>query len=267
MSLRVDSGRSRGRSKSPGRKDERSRSRDTREGPVVIKKTVEKYTYKDSDSDSHSRKKKKSTKYDDSSSSDSDPRSKKKWSKKRRDSESDSSDSDSRYKKRSTRKHRDDSDSDSKYKKKTSKKHYSDSESDSKTKKKSHKKHHHDSDSSSSSSEGDRKSRHKTETAVVRTKKGEYIETSRGSKYEHEQRGSYVPPDRHDHRSGDYGRHMSTSSGESGEKYRGMPGGFGGYGLPRPRERRRHCSANPYIDMLSRKLSLDQRAIEATLAR
>ncbi|KAK4697326.1 hypothetical protein P7C71_g727, partial [Lecanoromycetidae sp. Uapishka_2] len=220
MSLRVDGRHSRGRSKSPGRKDERSRSRDVRapSPAVVIKKTVEKYSYKESDSDSHSRKKKKSAKYDSSSSSDSDSRSKKKSSKKRRDSDSDSSVSDSRYKKKSSRRHREDSDSDSKHKKKSSKKHYSDSDSDSRAKKKSHKKHHDDSDSTSSSSEDDRKSRRKSETALVRTKKGEYIETSRGSKYEHERRGSHIP-DHHEHRPAEYTRHMSNSSIESGEKY------------------------------------------------
>lgn len=252
MSLRVDSGHSRGRSKSPGRKDERSRSRDTR--PVVIKETVKKYSYEENDSDTRSKKKKSSKKHDDSSSSDSDPRSKKRSSKKRRDSNSDSSESDSRSKKKSSKKrrdsdtdssesdsrfkrkpsrrHGDDNDSDSKHKKKSSKKRYSDSDSDNKTKKKSHKKRYDDSDSSSSSSEDDRKGRHKNETALVRTKKDEYIETSRGSRYENERRGSYIPPDRHEHRPADYGRHMSTSSVESGEKYRQIPGGFGGYASP-----------------------------------
>ena len=233
MSLRVNDGRSRGRSKSPGRKDERSRSRDARapSPAVVIKKTVKTYYSDESDSDGKPKKKKNSKKHDDSSS-DSDHRSKKKSSKKRHDSVS--SDSDPRSKKKSSRKRYEGSDSDSKHRKRSSKKHYSESDSDSKSKRKTHKKRYDESDSSSSSSEEERKNKHKHETALVRTKKTEYIETSRGSKYEHDRRehephGSYVPPDRRE-----YGRHMSISSVESGDKYRTAPGGYPGYGTDEP---------------------------------
>lgn len=235
MSLRVDDGRSRGRSKSPGRKDERSRSRDVRApSPAVVfqtKKSLKKYYSDESDSDTRSRKK-SSKKHYDTSESDSDPRSKKKFSQKRY--ESDDSDSDPRSKKYPSRKHRDESDSDSKIKKKSSKKRYSDSESDSKSKKRSSTKHNDKSDSSLSSSEGDRKTKRKSSKQVALTRKGEYIETST-SKYDRERHGSYASPERHE-RPAESKRHMSTSSVEGGETYRqlSMPGGLSGGHSPHP---------------------------------
>ena len=234
MSLRVDDGRSRGRSKSPGRKDERSRSRDVRapSPAVVIKKSSKKYYSDESDSDTRSRKKSSKKHYDDSSDSDSDPRSKKKSSKKRY--ESDDSDSDPRSKRKSSRKHHDESDSDSKSKKKSSKKRYSDSDSDTKSKKKSSKKHYDKSDSSSSSSEDDRKTKHKSSKKAPVNRKGEYIETST-SKYERERHGIYASPEPHE-RPAEYKRHASSSSVEGRESYRqlSMPGGFNGSHSPHP---------------------------------
>ena len=241
MSLRVDDGRSRGRSKSPGRKDERSRSRDVRApSPAVVtrtKKTSKKYYSDESDSDTHSKKKSSKKRYENSSESDSEPKLKKKSYKKH--SESDDSDSDPRSKRRSSRKHHDESDSDIKSKKKSNKR-YSDSESDSKSRKKASKKHY-ESDSSSSSSEDDRKNKHKHSKKVASSRNGEYIETST-SRYERERHGSYASPERHE-RPVEFKRHMSTSSVESGEKRRqlSMPGAFKGghsphpqYMLPRP---------------------------------
>ncbi|KAL2042960.1 hypothetical protein N7G274_004018 [Stereocaulon virgatum] len=248
MSLRVDDGRSRGRSKSPGRKDERSRSRDARApSPAVIIKmsSSKKYESDESDSDTRSRKK-SSKKYYDDSDSDSDHRSKK-HSKKRRDSDESDSDSDSRYRKRHPRRHRDESESDSKSRKKSHRKHRSDSDSDGK--KKYHRKHHSDSesdgrkkkkaskkhydkvDSSSSSSEDDRKARHKASTTLVRTERGEYVEIS-NAKLEQDRHGK---------------RHMSTSSGEGGEKYRqlSMPGGFAGGHSPNPQYAQPQVIARP----------------------
>ncbi len=232
MSLRVDDGRSRGRSKSPGRKDERSRSRDVRApSPAVViqtRKSSKKYYSDESDSDTRSRRK-SSKKHYDTSESDSDPRSKKKSSKKRYDS--DDSDSDPRSKKKSSRKHLDESDSDDKPKKKSSKKRYSDSDSDTKSTKKASKKRYDKSDSSSSSSEDDRKSKHKTSK---QTRKGDYVETST-SKYERERHGSYASLDHHE-RPVEAKRHLSNSSIEGGEKYRqlSMPGGFDGGHSPHP---------------------------------
>ena len=236
MSLRVDDGRSRGRSKSPGRKDERSRSRDVRApSPALViqtKKSSKKYYSDESDSDTRSRRKSSKKHYDSSSESDSDPRSKKKSSKKRY--ESDDSESDPRSKRRSSKKHYDESDSDSKSKKKASKKRYSDSDSDSKSKKRSSKKHYDKSDSSSSSSEEDRKSKHKSSKQVALTRKNDYIETST-SRYERERHGSYASPEHHE-RPTEPKRHVSTSSVEGGEKYRqlSMPGGFNGGHSPHP---------------------------------
>ena len=246
MSLRVDDGRSRGRSKSPGRRDERSRSRDVRApSPAVViqvkeSKKAPKNKYSDeSDSEPRSRKK-SSKKYYSDSESESDSRSRKKAAKKRY--EVDDSDSDSRSKKKSSRKHHSDSDSDNKHRKRSSRKHRSDSSSDNKKKKKPSKKTYDDS-SSSSSSEDDRKSRHKgshhrgsspdSRPTVVRTTKGEYVEISK-PKYEKNRHDGY--DDHHEHRPTEYKRHLSNSSVEGGEKYRqlSMPGGYGGGHSPHP---------------------------------
>lgn len=275
MSLRVDDGRSRGRSKSPGRKDERSRSRDVRApSPAAIiqtKRSSKKYYSDESDSDTRPRKKSSKKHYDDSSESDSDPRSKKKSSKKRYDS--DDSDSDPRSKRKSSRKHHDESDSDGKSKKKLSKKRYSDSDSDSKSKKRASKKHYDKSESSSSSSEDDRKSKHKGSKQVASTRKGEYVETST-SRHERERHGSYASPEHHD-RPVEYKRHMSSSSVEGGEKYRqqSMPGGFieghsphPQYALPSPLAKQLNSRlTDAVIGMPSHKSCLDPKVKECIL--
>ena len=264
MSLRVDNGRSRGRSKSPGRKDERSRSRDVRApSPAVIIKMSSSKKYESDESDSDTRTRKKSSKkYYDDSESDSDTRSKKRHAKKHHDS--DDSDSDPKSRKKSSRRHRDDSDSDSKSKRKSYRKHHghSDSDSDSKHKKKSVKKRY-ESDSSSSSSEDDRKTKHKSSTTLVRTDRGNYVEVSNSkSKYEHGEHGHGK-------------RHLSNSSVESGEKYRqgSMPGGFNGGYSPHPQYANDAPSAfninalANYIDISNHKLSPDQRVSGLILAQ
>ena len=233
MSLRVDDGRSRGRSKSPGRRDERSRSRDVRApSPAVVvqtRKSSKKYYSDESESDSRSKKKGSKKYYDDSSESDSGLKPKKS-SKKRYDS--DDSDSDPRAKKKkSSRRHHDESDSDDEPKKKSSKKRYSDSDSESRSKKKTYKKYYDRSDHSSSSSEDDRKGKHKV---PKHARKGENTEES-ASKYERERHGSYASLDRRE-RPAEPKRHLSNSSIEGGEKYRqlSMPGGFTGGHSPHP---------------------------------
>lgn len=203
--------------------------------PAVViqtKKSSKKYYSDESDSDSRSRKKSSKKHYEDASESDSDPRSRKKSSKKRFDS--DDSDSDPRSKEKSSRKHHDESGSNSKSKKRSSKKRDSDSDSDSNSKKRSSKKYYDKSDSSSSSSEDDRKSKHQNSRKVALSRNGEYIETLT-SKYERERHGSYALPE-HRERPVEPKRHMSTSSVESGEKYRqlSMPGGFNGGHSPHP---------------------------------
>ena len=260
MSLRVDDGRSRGRSKSPGRKDERSRSRDVRApSPAVViqtRKSSNKYYSDESESDTRLRKRSSKKRYDDSSESDSDTRSRKKSSKKRYDSDDsdsdprskrkpsskhhDESDSDSRSRKKSS-KRRDESDSDNRSKKKSSKKYYSDSDSDSKSKKKASKQHYDKSDSSSSLSEDDRKNKHKSSQ---KTRKGEHTETST-LKYERERHGSYASPEHHE-RPAEPKRHTSTGSIEGGEKYRqlSMPGGFNGGHSPYPQYALQNALAN-----------------------
>lgn len=257
MSLRVDHARSRGRSRSPGRRDDRSRSRDIRApSPVIVqaKKSSKKYYSDESDSDTRSRRK-SARKYRDDSESDSDTLSRRKCSKKYPDDsesdsvtllrksskpyrdgsesdsdprskgasinkryESDDSDSDPVYKRRPSKKDRDGSDPDPKIKGKSSRKRYTDSDSDSMTKKKSSRKHFDHGGSSLSSSDENRKTRHK----------GVYIETAT-SNYEHERHNSYAP----EHKPVDYNRHMSNRMVEEDEMYRqsyrqsSKPGGFG----------------------------------------
>lgn len=248
MSLRIDDGRSRGRSKSPGRRDERSRLRDVRApSPAAVihvkdtRKSSKKYYSDDSDSDSRSRKKSSKKQYSDSDS-DSDPKSKRKPLRKRYDS--DDSDSDPRSKRTLSSRHHDESDLETKHRKNSSKKHYSDSDSDSKKKKKSSKKKYSES-SSSSSSEEERNRKHKSSShrgssspdtrskpALVRTSNSEYVEVAK-PKYERSEHGSY---EAHRDRPIEYKRHLSNSSMEGGEKYRQlpMPGGFSGGHPPHP---------------------------------
>ena len=218
MSLAIHDPRSRGRSKSPGRRDERSRSRDIRapSPPSRSKKSSKKY-YSDEESESDSRSKNKHSKkyYDD-----------------------DSSDSGARSRKRSSKKHHDEqsSESDDRRKKKTSKKRYEEEEES----------------SSSSESGSDRRSRHKPskskrEVAEPRyrrgslpdthskavSRKGEYSQSSK-EQYEREHRdgrhASYATSDIREHaRPEGYTRHLSHSSNEGSGLDRpghGLPGQY-----------------------------------------
>ena len=107
MSLSVHDSRSRGRSKSPGRHDERARSRDIRApSPAANPKKSSKKRYDDDDSESGGRSKKKSSRrHRNDDESDSDGRSKRKSFKKNYESESESESSDSgdRRRRRSTK--------------------------------------------------------------------------------------------------------------------------------------------------------------------
>lgn len=219
MSLAVYDGRSRGRSKSPGRRDERSRSRDHRapSPSSKSKKSSQKY-YSDEESESDSRAKtKNSKKYYEDDSSDSGGRSQKKSSKKYHDDES--------------------SDSEDRHKKKSSRKRYGEEEDD---------------ESSSSESGIDRRSRHKpsqskhdvadpkrrrglspdTHSKAV-GRKGEYTQSSK-AQYERDRRedrlASRESPDRHERsRPGEYTRHLSYSSNEGSGHDRsrhGIPGQY-----------------------------------------
>ena len=211
MSLAVHDSRSRGRSKSPGRRDERSRSRDARvpSPPSKPRKSSKQY-YSDDESESDSRAKRKlSKKYYVDESSDSGARSHKKSS--RNHPEQESSDSDRRRKKHI-------------------------------------KKHYEEKDESSSSSESatDRRSRHKSskskrDVAEPRHRrpvspdihsKGE----ARSSKaqYERERRdgrqASHASSESYGHaRPGEYTRHLSYSSNEGSghdKPSHGVPGQY-----------------------------------------
>ena len=222
MSLSVHDSRSRGRSKSPGRRDERSRSRDARPpSPVARSKRSSKKYYSDEESDSDSRSKRKpSKKYYDEDDSDSEGRSKKKPSKKYRDD--------------------DESDSDRRSRKKSSKKRYesASSDSDDRHRRKSTKKRIED-ESESSSSEDSRSDRNSSRRKAAKpkheehrrrrspspdshskalTRKAEYVQSSK-PQYERERRegrhASYASPADYEHaRPMAYGRNLSYSSNE-----------------------------------------------------
>lgn len=217
MSLAIHDSRSRGRSKSPGRRDERSRSRDIRapSPPSRSKKSKKYYSDEESESDSRS-KKKQSKKYYDDDSSDSGARSKKKHSKKYYDDES--------------------SVSDDRRKKKHPKKRYEEEEES----------------YSSSESGSDRRSRHKQlkskrEVAEPRhrhgsspdthskavTHRGGYAQSSTEQREREHRDGrhtSYASSDHREHPGrGEYTRHLSYSSNE-GSGYdkpgHGLPGQY-----------------------------------------
>ena len=217
MSLAVRDSRSGGRSRSPGRRDERSRSRDIRAPSPQAKS------------------RKSSKKYYSDDESDPDPRSRKTYSK-RHYSDENSSESDRWSKKKSSKKYYDEesSGSDDRHRKKHSKKRYEEED-----------------DESSSESGSDQRRRHKSskprrEVAEPRhrrefppddhpnhSRKGEYTQSS-NPQYERERRegrhSSYAEPDRYEHaRPTEYTRHLSYSSTEgSGYERPGhtLPGQF-----------------------------------------
>ena len=220
MSLAVYDTRSRNRSKSPGRRDERSRSRDARapSPPSKSKKSSRKY-YSDEDSESDSRgKKRHPKKHYDSDSSDSGGRSRKKTSKKYYDEES--SDSDEKRRKKHSRKRYDEEDESS-----------SGSSSDSATDKRARK-------TSSKSKHERTEPRHRhgsppdSHSKTV-SRKGEYVQSAK-AQYVREGKESksdrYVPPDRRDHaRPAEYTRHLSYSSNEGpghDKTSHGIPGQY-----------------------------------------
>ena len=230
MSLSVNDPRSRGRSKSPGRRDERSRSRDIRAPSPAAKP---KKSYKESSQKSSKKY------YDDDSDSESDPRSRKKSSKKYHSDE----DSDEvRKSKKSAKKYYNDDDSDETRKpKKSSRKYYEDDDEES--------------ESSSSSDSDDRRKRHgrskpKYEVAepkhrrtsspdnhsVAVARKAEYKQSSHPQydrDHREERHPNYASPDRYEHgksgesvRPGGYTRHLSSSSND------GHGHGQPGYAVP-----------------------------------
>ena len=222
MSLSVHDSRSRGRSKSPGRRDERSRSRDARAAsPVARSKRSSKKYYSDEDSDSDSRSKKKhSKKYYDEDDSDSEGRSKKKHSKKYRDDDESGSDRRSRKKLSKKRYESASSDSDDRHRRKSTKKRIED-----------------ESESSSSDDSGSDRNSSRRKPAKPKheehrrrrspspdshskalTRKAEYVQSSK-PQYERERRegrhASYASPVDYEHaRPTAYGRNLSYSSTE-----------------------------------------------------
>ena len=225
MSLSVHDSRSRGRSKSPGRRDERSRSRDIRapSPSAKLKKSSKKY-YSDEESESDSRSKKKhAKKYYNEDDSDSGGKPRKKPSKKYYDE--DESDSGGRSKKNSSKKRHESESSDSgdRRRRKPTKKRYDD-----------------ESESSSSDDSGsDRRSSRRTapkpksdghrhrrspspdQHPKALTRKGEYVHSSK-TQYERERQeaphGSHASPNDYDHtRPKNYGRKSSYSSTEGAE--------------------------------------------------
>lgn len=225
MSLSVHDSRSRGRSKSPGRRDERSRSRDIRApSPLAKSKKSSKKFYSDEESESDSRSKKKhAKKYYHEDDSDSGGKPKKKPSKKYYDE--DESSSGGRYKKKSSKKRHESesSDSEDRRRRKPTKKRYDD-ESESSS-----------SDDSGSDLRSSRRTvskpksddhRHRRSPspdhhAKALTRKGEYVHSSK-TQYEWERRearhGSHASPDDYDHtRPKNYTRNLSYSSTEGAE--------------------------------------------------
>ena len=209
MSLSVNDPRSRGRSKSPGGRDERSRSRDFRAPSPAAKP---KKSYKES---SHKSSRKY---YDDDSDSDSDPRSKKKSSKKYYSDE----DSDKiRKPKKSSKKRYEDDDEESE----------SSSDSDDR-----HKRHRRSKPRYEVAEPKHRRASSPDDRSVELVRNAEYRQSSH-PQYEHDRREerhpSYASPDRYEHgrpsettRPMGYTRHLSSSSNEEHGH------GQSGYGLP-----------------------------------
>ncbi|KAL9125797.1 MAG: hypothetical protein Q9217_005052 [Psora testacea] len=224
MSLRVE-GHSRGRSRSPGRKDDRSRSREIRAPSPSVQVVIKSEKRRDgSDPDSKS-KKKHTKKYYSESDSESDSRSKyKRTSKKRYDSSS--SDSDSRVKKHSSRKRYSNSDSDSKVKGRLARRYYDDDKEDS------------DSSSSESYSEDDRRTRRQKESLM---------------REHHRPSRSHDHHERHDHRF-EHSRQKEYHHDDNGEKVLIMPGAFAsaqGYVLAQP-EGKHHSGRGPQYAKLDK---------------
>ncbi|MDI1486861.1 MAG: hypothetical protein OHK93_006123 [Ramalina farinacea] len=240
MSLRVD-GHSRGRSRSPGRKDERSRSRDARAPSPSVQVVIKsEKSRRDDDSDSGKLRKKhsKSKKYESSSDSESDSRSKhKKSSKKRYESSSSDSEPDPRHKKHSSRQRYSDSDSDPKSKRKAKK--YYDDDSDSA------------SSSSSSSSEDDRRSRHKKESPKK--------DSHKSSKSHHD----HNKHDKHDKHSS-HSREKQYTKDAKGERVLVMPGSFAPpqYVVAQPENR--SGRASQYAQMEPYQYATNERKVSYT---
>ena len=216
MSLFVNDPRSRGRSKSPGRRDERSRSRDIRAPSPAAKP---KQSYRES---LHKSSRKN---YDDDSDSEADPRSKKKSSKKYYSDE----DSDEiRRSKKSAKKYYDDDDRDEFRKpKKPSKKYYEDDVEESESSSDSDDRHRTHERSKPKYEVAEPKHRRAaspdTHSGAV-ARKADYKQSSH-PQYERDHREerhpSYASPDRHEHakpgggmRPTGYTRHLSSSSNE-----------------------------------------------------
>ncbi|KAL9100284.1 MAG: hypothetical protein Q9163_004316 [Psora crenata] len=236
MSLQVE-GHSRGRSKSPGRRDERSRSREVRAPSPSIQVVIKSGKRSDeSDADSKPRKK-HSKKHYSSLESDRDQRyERERASKKRYDSSS--SDSDSKAQKHSSRKRHSDSDSDSKpHRRKPSKQYSYDDENDSDSKphrRKSSKQYSYDNGSDSGSGSGsdqdDRRRVHQKERLT------QYHRRSESSEH-HDKHGHH---ERHEHHSG-HSRQKEYYHDDKGEKVIIRPGEYASsqeYVLARPASNR-----------------------------
>ena len=213
MSLSVNDPRSRGRSKSPGRRDERSRSRDIRAPSPAAKpkKSYKETSYKES---SHKSSKKY---YDDDSESESDPRSKKK----------------------SSKKYFSDEDSDDLRKsKKSSKKYYEEESEESESSSESDDRHktHRRSKPKYEVAEPKHRRASSPDDHSALARRAEYKQSSHpqyGRDRRDDRQSTYVPPDRYEHgrpsesiRPMGYTRHLSSSSNE------GHGHGQPGYGLP-----------------------------------
>ena len=267
MSLSVHESR-RDRSKSPGRRDGHTRSRDARApSPAPKAKKSSKKYYSDEESDSEERTKSKhSKKYKPDDESDSDRRSRKKPSRKRHDE--DDSDSDDRSRRKSSKKHyeSESSDEDDRHRKKSTKKRYEDqSESSDSSESGSDR---HSSRRKERKSKKDEPRHHRTRSpdshSTALTRKGDYVQSSK-PQYERERRegrhGSYAAPDDYEHaRPSNYSRNTSYSSNEgAGHERAGhtLPGQYKweydhspdgherGYGAPvssGPPEQTRHLS-------------------------
>lgn len=201
MSLAVRDPRSRGRSKSPGRKDERSRSRDLRTPSLDarLKKSSKKY-YSDEDSAAETRPKKRhSRKYYDDDSSESDVRSSKQSSKKYYDRES--------------------SESDDRHRKKYYKKRYEEEDDESSSESDSDRHRRHKPSKSKHEAAGPKHRRdYSPEERVRRSRKGDHAQSSKAH-YERERKEakhvSHTEPDRYEHaRPQESTRHLSYSSME-----------------------------------------------------
>lgn len=234
MSLSVHDSRSRGRSKSPGRHDERSRSRDIRAPPPAAKpKKTSKKHYSDEGSDSDPiSKSKHSKKYYDDDDSDSSGRSKRKPFKK--DYGEDGSDSGGRFRKKPVKKRygSESSDSDDRHRRKPNRKRY-EVESESTSDSDSGSDRHFSRRKAPKPKHADRRHRRSPSPdphSKALTRKGEYVQSSK-PQYERERRegrhASYASPDDYEHaKLKNYGRNLSYSSTEGAWHERPIPGQY-----------------------------------------